>query len=343
VAVASDGAFLIADTGNARVRRIAPAGNITTVAGGGSGGDGGAATDALLTTPERIAPLADGGFLIAQSQAHRIRRVLPDGTITTVAGTGTAGYSGDGGLATAAQINTPFGVAVTAEGDYLIADTFNHVVRHVDAAATPEPPGPEPLPPPVQGESANVTPVRGEVRVKFPPGASPKLHGAGGGFVPLTEAQQIPIGSTLDTSKGTVALATASGGEGDALQEGNFRGGLFVLGQSSKNPLTTLRMTGGGLNRCRGKVRKGDASAAARKRRRLFGNASGRFRTRGRNSHATVRGTVWTVTDTCKKTVTAVAEGSVRVRDLVKRRTVTVDAGERYVARSKLRKPKKRR
>jgi sugar lactone lactonase YvrE len=343
VAIAADGAFLIADTGNNRVRRIPPAQNIATVAGGGSGGDGGAATDALLTTPDRIAPLADGGFLIAQSQAHRIRRVLPDGTITTVAGTGSAGFGGDGGLATLAQLNSPFGVAVTTEGDYLIADTLNHRIRHVDAGAPPEPPPPEPLPPPVQGESANATPLRGDVFVKFPADATPKLHGAQAGFVPLTEAQQIPIGSELDTTKGTVALTTASGSEGDPLQEGNFRGGRFVLGQSSKNPLTTLRMTGGGLGRCRGKVRKGDASAAARKKRRLFGNASGRFRTRGRNSHATVRGTVWTVTDTCKKTVTAVAEGSVRVRDLVKKKTVTVSAGERYVARSKLRKPKKPR
>jgi hypothetical protein len=269
--------------------------------------------------------------------------VNADGTIETVAGNGTAGFSGDGGLATAAQLNTPYGVAVTSEGDYLIADTLNHRIRHVDAAAAPGPPPPQPLPPPVQGETANATPVSGEVFVKLPASASGKAHGAGTGFVPLTEAQQIPIGSELDTTKGTVALSTASGSAGDALQEGNFRGGRFVLGQSSKNPRTTLRMTGGGLNRCRGKVRKGEASAAARKRRRLFGNATGRFRTRGRNSHATVRGTVWTVTDTCKKTVTAVAEGSVRVRDLVKRRTVTVDAGERYVARSKLRKPKKRR
>ena len=77
----------------------------------------------------------DGGFVIADELNNRVRRVAPDGTITTVAGTGTAAFGGDGGPATAAQLNNPIGVAVTAGGDFLIADTANQRVRFVDAAA----------------------------------------------------------------------------------------------------------------------------------------------------------------------------------------------------------------
>jgi hypothetical protein len=342
VAVAADGAFLITDTNNNRVRRIAPAGNITTAAGGGAAapGDGGAATDAALGAPVRVAPLADGGFLIAESQNHRVRRVLPDGTITTVAGTGTAGFNGDGGQATAAQINSPFGVAVTLEGDYLIADALNHRIRHVDAAGSQQPPPPTPLPPPVQGESANAVPLVGTVLVKFPPGASARrgVSGAQRGFIPLDEAEQVPLGSTFDTTRGTVSLTTATDRDDDGLQDGSFNGGRFVLRQSRGSALTTLAMSGSGPTGCRRNVRKGGATAAARKRR-LFGNANGRFRTRGRHSHATVRGTTWSVIDKCAGTLTRVASGTVAVRDLRKGRTRILTAGQRYLARA----PKRRR
>ena len=336
VAVAADGSFLIADTGNNRVRRIAPAANITTVAGGGAAtpGDGGAATDAALQAPARVAPLADGGFLIAQSSAHRVRRVQPAGTITTVAGTGIAGFSGDGGPATAAQVNSPFGVAVTPEGDYLIADTLNHRVRHVDAAGAPQPP---PLPPPERGESANAVPVAGTVLVKLPDQGT-GVAAAQSGFVPLEEAEQLPIGTTFDTTRGTVSLTTAASRGGEQLQNGDFNGGRFVLRQARGSALTTLKMAGRGPTGCRRRARKSGATAA-RRNRRLFGRAEGRFRTRGRNSHATVRGTAWSVLDKCAGTLTRVTEGTVAVRDLRKRRTRVLEAGESYLARSpKLRK-----
>jgi NHL repeat len=134
VAVTADGGFLIADTNNHRVRRVSPAGTITTVAGTTEelSGDGGPATAAQLASPTGVAATADGGFLIADFDNHRVRRVSPAGTITTVAGT-TPGMSGDGGPATAAQLNSPSGVAVTAEGGFLIADTNNSRVRFVDA------------------------------------------------------------------------------------------------------------------------------------------------------------------------------------------------------------------
>jgi NHL repeat len=108
--------------------------NIFTVAGstGGLSGDGGPATAAQLNGPTGVAATADGGFLIADEQNHRIRRVSPAGTITTAAGS-TVGFSGDGGPATAAQLVFPDAVAVTGDGGFLIADTQNQRVRFVDA------------------------------------------------------------------------------------------------------------------------------------------------------------------------------------------------------------------
>jgi len=128
-----DGGFLIAD-GDYVVRRVSPIGIITTVAGTGTpgfSGDGGPATAAQLTNPNAVAVTADGGFLIADSGNRRIRRVSPTGTITTVAGTGTQGSAGDGGAATAAQLNNPSGLAATPDGGFLIADWFGNRVRWV--------------------------------------------------------------------------------------------------------------------------------------------------------------------------------------------------------------------
>jgi NHL repeat len=137
VAATADGGYLIADTTNNRVRLVSPAGIITTVAGNGtpgSGGDGGPATDAELNGPEHVVATADGGFLIADTTNNRIRRVSPAGTITTVAGTGTAGPAGDGGPAVDAQLNAPRAVAATADGGFLIADMNNNRIRRVSPA-----------------------------------------------------------------------------------------------------------------------------------------------------------------------------------------------------------------
>jgi hypothetical protein len=111
-------------------------GVITRVAGTigilGSGGDDGPATDAQLKYPMAVAVTADGGFLIADTYNQVVRKVSPGGVITRVAGTtGAAGSGGDDGPATDAQLNHPMAVAVTADGGFLIADTFSHVVREV--------------------------------------------------------------------------------------------------------------------------------------------------------------------------------------------------------------------
>jgi len=131
-----DGGFLIPDTNNHRVRRVWPNGVITTVAGTGTqgfSGDGGAATAARLSIPFGAAPTADGGFLIVETGNQRVRRVRPDGIITTVAGTGVGGYSGDGGPAVAAQIQNPHNIVATSDGGFVFTDTWNHRVRRVAA------------------------------------------------------------------------------------------------------------------------------------------------------------------------------------------------------------------
>lgn len=132
------GGFLLADTGNHRIRRVAPDGTITTVAGtaAGDGGDGGPATSARLRGPTDTAVLPDGAILVADTGNHRIRRVAPDGTITTVAGTGVAGLDGDGGPATAARLNAPRDVAVLSDGALAVADTGNARVRRIDPGGT---------------------------------------------------------------------------------------------------------------------------------------------------------------------------------------------------------------
>jgi hypothetical protein len=131
-----DGGYLIADAGAAWIRRVSPTGTITTVAGTGTpgfSGDGGAATAAQLgqNSPYSVAVMPDGGFLTADDVNRRVRRVSPTGIITTVAGTGVQGSSGDGGPATTAQLNVPEGVATTPDGGFLIADFFGNRVRWV--------------------------------------------------------------------------------------------------------------------------------------------------------------------------------------------------------------------
>jgi sugar lactone lactonase YvrE len=133
VAVDGQGNVYIADEANNRVREVNGAGTITTVAGGGSTfGDGGPATSAQLSQPMGVAVDGQGNFYIADRGNSRVRKVTSGGTITTLAGTGVSGYSGDGGAASAAKVNLPAGVAADGPGNVYIADTNNHRVRKVD-------------------------------------------------------------------------------------------------------------------------------------------------------------------------------------------------------------------
>jgi sugar lactone lactonase YvrE len=128
------GNLIVADKGNQRVRQFVSGGNISTIAGGGTGNDGGPALNAILANPFNVAEDASGNLYIADTANNRVRVVNAKTlTITTVAGTGIAGYTGDTGLAINATLDGPTGVAVDAAGDLFIADTGNLVIREVNA------------------------------------------------------------------------------------------------------------------------------------------------------------------------------------------------------------------
>src|SRR5947208_1540428 len=183
VGVDAAGNVLIPDTTNERLRRIdARTGIITTIAGNGTpsfSGDGGPATTAQIGFVPGVAVDPAGNLFITDHNAQRIRRVdAATGIITTVAGNGTAGFSGDGGPATAAELGSPVAVAVDAAGNVLIADTFR--VRRVDAT------------------SGIITTIAGN-------GMFPPDSGDGG---PATDAQLAAVGLAFDAA-GNLFIADA--------------------------------------------------------------------------------------------------------------------------------------
>jgi hypothetical protein len=177
---------------------------------------------------------------------------------------------------------------------------------------------------PVAGETVVAAKAKGTVRVKLP-GSS---H-----FFVLQDKTQLPVGTTFDTSKGNsrVSLFAAQSNIPGRTKKAWFYQGQFKFTQThGKKPVATLAMNG--ALKCGGKA---NASAALRKakKRRLWGDGKGRFRTKGKHSAATVVGTKWLVQDTCSGTLTRVVRGVVKVRDFKKRKTVTVRAGHSYFAR----------
>ncbi len=141
VAVSADlgGNIYVADIRNNRIRRIAASGIITTVAGSGTGtggysGDGGQATSASLNSPSSVCVDVNGNIFIADCGNDRIRKVNTSGVISTIAGNGTAGFSGDGGAATNAKLSMPLGVAVDTSGNVYIADANNCRIRKVNTS-----------------------------------------------------------------------------------------------------------------------------------------------------------------------------------------------------------------
>lgn len=181
---------------------------------------------------------------------------------------------------------------------------------------------PDALPEAKLGKSVLVAPASGELRVRLP-GRS--------GFVPLELGSQLPVGTEVDASAGSLALTAAL--PSGATETGYFGGGRFKLGQDRRG-YVDLYLRG---RYCTPARSSAVASSAAKRKpsgRRLWGrDHGGRFRTHGRNSHATVRGTKWVVKDTCKGTFTRVSSGSVVVRDRVRHKKVVLHAGERYLAR----------
>lgn len=177
------------------------------------------------------------------------------------------------------------------------------------------------IPPPVVGVSVNVAPVSGVVRVR--------LRGRPG-FVNLSALRNVPVGSELDVTRGRVRLVSAAGAR--RTQTGVFYQGRAIVRQArARTPVTTMELSGRLV--CPGRSFSARGGAPRPRVRRLWGNATGRFRTRGRFSSATVRGTVWLTEDRCDGTFTRVRSGRVEVFDQVQRRRVQLRAGQTYFAR----------
>ncbi len=211
---------------------------------------------------------------------------------------------------------------------------------------TPAAPAPAP---PVLGKTENAQPVSGAVFIRL----------ASGQFVRLTGAQQIASGAVIDSLHGTLKLTTAAGGgTGGArdaaakgkkpkttTQSGTFGGAIFKVAQTragASKGLVTLTLVEGAFNGAPSyalctKHKAGDASAAAvssRVLQLLRASAHGKFRTSGRYSAATVRGTIWTVADTCDGTLTHDITDSVAVNDFVHHKTIILHAGQSYLAKA---------
>jgi hypothetical protein len=211
----------------------------------------------------------------------------------------------------------PFGAACDA-GAYEFFVAPPEVTPTPTPSASPVPtPTPTPTPTPVPGKTVVAAPVSGTILVKLP-GSSR--------FVRLTAADDIPVRSTVDARDGVVTL-TSIPRAGAAPETAKFWDGIFRVTQS--RGITTLTLTEA-LAPCSGR-----ASAAQRKpkSRKLWGDGKGKFRTKGRYSAATIRGTKWLVTDGCRFTRTRVTQGSVLVRDEVRKRNVVLRAGKSYTAR----------
>jgi hypothetical protein len=205
--------------------------------------------------------------------------------------------------------------------------------------------------PPVPGKSVQVRVVSGDVYIKLPKGASARALGPPKGFVPLKGAANIPVGSQLDTEDGRVALTSAADTGGAKTQTSDFYQGIFQVKQTvpKKKPkkpkqlITDLVLKGQLPSSQCGPIKGARAAAEAAKKKKkgpksvlgqLWGNGKGKFRTSGKYSSATVRGTIWLTQDRCDGTLTKVTRGTVQVRDFKRKKTVTVKAGHSYLARA---------
>ena len=182
--------------------------------------------------------------------------------------------------------------------------------------------------------------ISGEVFYKPPAGG---LAQTPPGFLPLRGAAILPVGSIVETAKGRVELTAAAATSGGQTMKGQFYEGRFQIrqvrqgrrGAKRRKLFTQLPLQGGNFRSVCG---TGTRSLAAKKKRskkkvrHLWGDGKGEFRTRGRGATATVRGTIWFTEDRCDGTLVRVRRGRVAVRDLRLKRTITLRAGQSYVA-----------
>lgn len=201
-------------------------------------------------------------------------------------------------------------VDATAPGDVAVSDLADCAT---DVVEQPQP-----------GVIVGAKVVSGKVLVQEP---------ASNVFVEIRGQTEIPVGSRVNTTNGTIILTSGLGG--GRTNSAKFFSGLFTIFQKkARNALMTLRLDGGNFRGCSGRVSALGTDAKKRPVRKLWGDGKGRFSTKGRYSSATVRGTKWLVIDRCDGTLTRVLRGIVRVRNFRTRKTVDVRAGRSYLAKA---------
>ena len=277
-------------------------------------------------------------------------------------------------LDTAPQpVGADFGLhSVSATVSGLLPNAVYHVRLVATNSDGTTPPGPDRTfttkadpapPPPVLGKSVNVKPVKGTVFVRLPRSKSPYaksvrvgslvLARRGKGFVPLTEARRLPAGTQVDARQGTLNLVTATG-KRHKTQAATLTGAIFGISQASRpsqKGLTTITLLEGlfpgapSFAACKAHAAADASIARAALSSRVLqalraSDRHGNFRTRGRYSAATVRGTVWGVRDRCDGTLTTVFSGTVVVSDFATGKTITVHTGQTFLARPAAKKRK---
>ena len=239
---------------------------------------------------------------------NKIGRLTPEGTLTECP------------VPTADAL--PQGIAVGSDGAIWFTEVAANKIGRLEPGGCL-----------ARGVAVGVERNTGELLVSVSDGGSVRTAGTARRrrFVAERRARQIPVGSLVDVRDGSMILTSGVDPNGNRMNSGVFSGGRFQVLQSRNQStgMTTLRLSGGDFRVC------GARTASRRVVRRLFGRARGSFRTRGRHSSATVRGTNFTVADRCDGTLTKVSRGTVEVRDFRLGRTVTLRAGQTYLARAR--------
>jgi sugar lactone lactonase YvrE len=299
--VGPDGSVYVVEAGVNRVERFNSNGVFQNAWGSTGFGDG------QFQGPQSVAASAAGVY-VADSTRSVVQKFSRDGTFLDKLDRAASGDASFGG---------PVGVAISSTGAIYVAQNLGRISRIRETS-----PGGS-LPPPQTGQTANAEPAGGTVRVKTP---------GSNQFVLLSLAQQIPIGSIVDVTKGTITLTTTAGAT--TTQTATFFAGVFKLAQDkSAAPVTELQLFGGNFKKACGTSGRAVASADKKKVvRQLWGVGKGRFRTKGRYSSAAIRGTEWLTQDRCDGTLVRVKAGSVTVRDFVREQTVIVKAPKSYLS-----------
>jgi sugar lactone lactonase YvrE len=361
IALDADGNVFVFDAGNSRIEKFDPNGKFITQFG--MSNPNGTLNTSSVYGAGGLAVSPDGYLWVAGFYSFRIQKFTLGGQFVAVYQSGTPAVGG--------VTFRPSDIAVDPAGNMYVNDDTTRILKFSESGTPP---------PPVLGKAVDVKPVSGHVFIKLPPGTSVsadvaadaggQLSSAAGasaltsfapwpqarasatpvkgkGFVSLTTARQIPVGSQIDARAGTLQLLSASTRKRVTFS-GTFSGGIFTVVQSKvpqQQGLTTLRILDAAFpgaptrRQCTTVGKSSDVARAARSLsshtlQLLRARAHGRFRTRGRYSAATVRGTEWDTSERCDGTLTIVHRGTVVVTDFRRRVNITLTRGHNYLAKA---------